>query len=255
MKNIPKMIIAVLMTSAFAAATVIAQVEGNQSNPGAINFSTTVPNSADLRYQSGAQNGATVTGSGVNSPLNRTITFSDVSPNAAVGSPPAGNQFLWAIVRLRVRSNTTYSINAFRDLTGNLPDAAGNAATGNFKSGDIGFGVGGIADGNRPRVDPTAQAGAIIQSSPAVFGNDPRNAPVSNGQPTFQATLFNVGKGTNANATTLVQGTRISLGGDTTSNSNYLVVAMTFAIKQQFYTTTTSTGPLTERLNIFVVTP
>ncbi len=254
MKNIIKLTTMsfLLLCAAIAAnAQTPYNTTGNSdANAGSVGVSVTVPKSADLRSSSnasGADGGATLTGVSNNNALDVSLNFTDVSPNntSVNGTSAGSSRFLRARIPIRIRSNAAYQIKAFMEGTGAnaIPGGAGNS--GDFKTGDIGFG---LNDTSSPSGSSLLFSGGSINvSSP--FNNAPENTTVTNGQPAYSSTLNNIGQGS-ANATTVASGSRISTRGDNSSD-NWRSVRMRFAVKPQYYTP----GTFSDTFKIFVVTP
>lgn len=220
-----------LVVTLFVAAAANAQVTGNIGSPGMVNFSVTVPDSFDLRSGGNATaSDASITGTShiTNNALSMTLNFGDVSPNV-------NNSMLSVAVPIRLRSNRTYGVYASRTGTS-------TASLGDFESSDIGMGI-----------TYNARSGALVDSgtdTPVTsWGSDPAAATVSNGVPTFSQKVDDL----SATALKISNGSRISLGGDTTSTNNFVEANLRFAVKRQFFTATTS--PYTDTVNVHIAAP
>lgn len=255
MKNLIKLTmaaLAVMFTITGGNAQTPYQTTGNsEANAGTTALSITVAMSADLRSGGNinAINGATGSGASNNDALNVNLTFADVTPSQAGVSSSGGNRFLRAYVPILLRSNAPYQVKAFLvGAAAGIPAGLGNS--GDFKTGDIGFGL---------RLNETActpgSAGCLVTSNEVqkdVLANDPAGAgATNNGQTVYAAngSLNFVGVGA-GNATTIAHGDRISVRGDNTS-ANWRRVILGFAIKPQYYTPAT----FTDTLKVFITTP
>lgn len=236
--NLTLSVFALLLAIAGVNAQTPYNTTGNSpANAGTVNFSVTVPKAADLRTDGGAtaDNGASVTtASASNDALLVNLNFSDASPNQA--NVTSVSPFMTATVPVRMRSNASYQVLAFRNGTLNATGA------GDFKASDVGIGL-----INVTRTGTGLNAAGT--DTPNGFQNDPASATVTNGQPAYSKTLADIGTATSGDL--LLSGDRISNGGDNTSTNNFNTAQIKLAVKPQYYTP----GTYTETLKVYIVTP
>lgn len=259
MKNIIKLTtlgLAMLFAAFTANAQTPYQTTGNsEGSAGTTSLSVTVADSGDLRSGGtvSGTNGATGSGGSNNNELDATLIFDNVSPSQSAVNPTLGSRrFMRASVPILLRSNASYTVKAYLVGGANgIPAGAGNS--GDFKTGDIGFGVRTEGPSVAPACTP-GSAGCLVTSNAIVNvvpNSDPASVTVTNGQPAYvlNRTLNYVGSNSGT-AATIVQGERISVRGDNTS-ANWRKAILLFAIKPQYYTPAT----FTDTLKVYIAVP
>jgi hypothetical protein len=230
----------------FGAALIFSIAAFAQVNPatfpteGTSSLSATVSPSVQLSsYSSPAVTGAmpgtgaTATGVASGNAINNTLNFGEVSTNNTTAAP-----FVSIQIGGMIRSNASYTVRARR--SGTLTDGVGNS--GEFKTGDIGFAIHTINAGSPPLSYPGAQAGAIAGATSLGFYNtNLLSTPLVNSQPQWSKSLNNIG----TTATPIMNGTRVSNGGDNSIYQNRLTFLMTFAVKPQYYGVSASNTAIT----------
>jgi hypothetical protein len=182
---------------------------------GTVDFSVSVPAAFDIRSNGSAtvSSGVTASLGNANSALGMTLTVADASPNVS-------NAALTAAVPIRLRSNLTYKLTAFR---ANL-DAASNA---DFDSSDIGMSI-----------SYNARSGAQVNTG----GSD---NPATGWQTGGNKTVADL----NDSGVQIATGDRISLQGNNTASSpNFVTASLNFTIARQYYTPTST--PFTQQVTV-----
>lgn len=209
----------------FISATVSAQT----SDTGSITLQGSVSGFVEVRAGGAASitGGGTITnnknkGDRLNSPTTLTIDFGDVGPSNV-------NNFVTAVVPLRLRSNVSYTL---RMSAAAMTYGSGTPDASSVTLADIGFGVtsavrdsgGGVATG-------TDTIAATASGDPTTAARGSVN--VTTGRYTYVtgASLANY-----TTSTTILTGPRIMNAMVSTGNSNGLVVQTMFVVKPQFFT-------------------
>lgn len=206
-----------------------AAASAQSTDQGTINLQGTVSGFVEVR----AGGAATITGGGtitnnknkgdrLNSPTTLTIDFGDVGPSNI-------NNFVTAVVPLRLRSNTSYTL---RMSAAAMTYGSGTPDASSVTLADIGFGVtsatrdsgGGVATG-------TDTIAATASGDPTTAARGAVN--VTTGRYTYVtgASLANY-----TTSTSILTGPRIMNAMVSTGNSNGLVVQTVFCVKPQFFT-------------------
>jgi|ERR1043166_1175960 hypothetical protein len=221
----------------------------NQVTTGTGTLSGSVSNSVQLTSGGpgsivGNFNGGSVADAAQGSAISATVQFGDISPNNTTAAP-----YVIATLPLQVRSNCNYTFNALR---------AGNIAAsspGTFGASDVGVTLNNFnGTGDSGLLFAGAVAGAQTGTATGFLasdGNPASTATLTNGVATYAGALNGISTST---PTALVNGTRVSNGGDNTSTNNALTFKLNFVIKPQYYTTG-SGAPLafTETLTFGIV--
>lgn len=254
MKNIIKLttLSLSLLFAAFAAsAQTPYSTTGNTSgNAGSTSLSITVAKSVDLRGAASQPinqvNGATYTGLVDNDALNVQLNFTDTTPvNTQVSNTSNEAKLMYASIPFKVRSNAAFEVYATLESGGTLPDGAGNS--GEFKTGDVGFGIiNSLPSGGAP-------PGTLLVAGTMSLANWNLNVAsvnTTNGQPSYPKTLNSIGYG---DPKKVASGGRVSQRGDNTTNNNFRHASLVFAVKPQYYAPTAA--PLTATFKIYAITP
>ncbi len=263
MKNLIKstlMSLTIMFIAVCANAQTPYQSTGNsEANAGSTGLTVTVQKSADLRSFGNnlAENGATQSGGSKNNALDVNLTFSNITPSQTAVISTGVEKFMRAYVPIMMRSNAPYEIKAFMVGGAGIPNIesssygipAGAGNSGDFRLGDIGFGI-----RNHERACTPGTVGCLLTANVVqqdISAQSPVFANVVNGQPLYDvnANLNYIGVGS-ANATRIAYGNRISVRGDNTS-ANWRKVQLAFAIKPQYYTPAT----FTDTFKVFITTP
>lgn len=248
MKNTIKFAVAVfaaLFAASFANAQTPYATTGNAGNAGAVNLSVNVKSASDLRtggVPTSAGGADVLSASNENNALVVSLQFNDASPNQT--DVMAAAPFMTATVPIRMRSNDSYQVFAYRAGTMN------NTAAEDFLASDVGFGV----------IDVVRTGSLVAGGSDTVepgFGSDPASAAVSNGEVSYSKSLADLDIVSTSSApntgTKIMSGDRISLGGDNTTTNNYISANLKFAVKPQYYTPTSSA--ISETISVYILTP
>jgi len=210
-----------LLTSAVASA--------QTNDTGSITLQGTVSGFVEVRAGGAAtiSGGGTITnnknkGDRLNSPTTLTIDFGDVGPSNA-------NNFVTAVVPLRLRSNVSYTL---RMAAAAMTYGSGTPDASSVTLADIGFGVtsaardsgGGVATG-------TDTIAATASGDPTTAARGAVNATTGRYTYVTGASLANY-----TASTTVLTGPRIMNAMVSTGNTNGLVVQTIFCVKPQFFT-------------------
>jgi hypothetical protein len=226
----------VKMASLAIVLSVMAVAASAQTS-GTVTINGSVGSSASIRWWAytalNTEAGVNAGGNIQNDPLAFTLALGDVSPV----NP---NNYAGGKVKLILRSNAAYTVNAQVTASSGFTGGAGDIALT-----DIGFGL-----ANK------ANSGALVSGDPATgsaysgsFGNDPSAAVKNaNGVPTFPTSLNNVASG----ATSVLSGPRISKGGSVSSPNNGLLVDTIYAVGPQYFT---PVGAFSATITYTITTP
>ncbi|HYP27490.1 MAG TPA: hypothetical protein VE262_12300 [Blastocatellia bacterium] len=210
-----------LLTAAAASA--------QTNDTGSISLQGSVSGFVEVR----AGGAATITGGGtitnnkakgdrLDSPTTLTINFGDVGPSNA-------NNFVTAVVPLRLRSNVSYTL---RMSAAAMTYGSGTPDASSVTLADIGFGVtSAVRDSGSGVASGTDTIAATASGDPTSAARGSVNATTGRYTYVTGASLANY-----TTSTTIVSGPRIMNAMVPTGNTSGLVILTTFAIKPQFFT-------------------
>jgi hypothetical protein len=155
------------------------------------------------------------------------------------------NSLMTSSLDFRLRSNEVYKLTAQvsvgAGITKGVRTAADNIAR-SIKTGDIGFGITAIDKSGANVVNGGASPTRTdtITATPN-FADDPTTpSHVAAGKATFAATLHDIDS-----ETVILQGDRISAGGDNNSTDNYLQVTVKAAVLPEYFSSGSFSGTVT----------
>ncbi len=202
-----------------------------QSTTGTVTMSATVSkfveiNSGGAVTLTGNLGGGVTTDGVVNSPLAVSINLGELGP----GNP---NNFVTALVPLKLRSNAPYVLSVSATVT------SSGTSSSRIGSADIGFGLGTISRAGTG-VNSTGTDTNATSGDPTLAANGSVN--VTTGRYEFTGVRSNLNSF--ASATTALSGP-IIMNAVPSSNANGLTVPAFFAVKPQFFENGTTTISVT----------